>query len=129
MTGSSNEERLSWFITSTCQLIPKSVPLLSDCIDNQMRVTSSDPMKFFIECGSQAEFYIRPLNTCISDTDTLICRTSELAFVSKFPELPSEISGLSDKIKCFTIEPYNEHPGFVRLLFIGEMDYNWKYKR
>ena len=39
------------------------------------------------------------------------------------------MSGLSDRIMFFKIEPYHKYPGFVRLRNLGEMNYNWKCKK
>src|SRR6218665_971779 len=121
----SNEKMASDFITQTCQLIPKSYSPSSDHIHN---IDLSDPKEYTIVCGSRAEFYIRPLNTCIGDIDYLVCNADHLAFSGDFPVLPSDISGLADAIHCYEIEPCHGFPGFVRLRDFGEMKYNWKYK-
>src|SRR6218665_3510968 len=124
----SIEDMASDFITGTCQLIPKSFAPSSDHMHDLG--TSQDPLKslYGIVCGSQAEFYIRPLNTCISDLDQLLCKTDELAFSDDYPTLPSDISGLDDTITCYEIESYPGILGFVRLRVLGEMNYNWKHK-
>ena len=127
--GKSNEEMASWFIASTCQLLPKSVSVVSDHMHDLIMTSRPVPRCIRILCGSAAEFYIRPLNTCISDIDFLISRADELAFSGDFPVLPSDMSGLADTIECYKIESYHRYPGFVRLRVLGEMNYNWKYKK
>src|SRR6218665_3455294 len=86
------------------------------------------PKEYSILCGSHAEFYIRPLITCVDDIDELIAHSDELVFSGDFPVLPSDLSGLLDTIKFYKIEPYDRYPGFVRLRMWGEMTYNWKYR-
>src|SRR6218665_1584960 len=124
-----NEESASTFIVATCELIPRSSPVYSDHMHNLL--SSSDPLPtiYTILCGSKAEFYIRPLFTCIDDTDFLGARTDEFAFSGDFPLLPTDLSGLAETIKCFKIEPYDKYPGFVRLRLYAEMNYNWLCKR
>src|SRR6218665_2958104 len=124
----SKEEMASDFIVFTCQFIPKSFST-SPC-DIHDAIISEDPLitKFAFYSGSRVEFYIRPLNTCIGDTDYIVCRADRLAFSGDFPVLPRDISGLADTIRCFEIESNRECPGFVRLLDWGEMKYNWKHK-
>src|SRR6218665_871505 len=123
------EEAASAIIVSTCQLLPKSFNVISEHMNNLIGSKEPTPKQYSILCGSFAEFYIRPLNPCISDIDFLICNTDSLAFIDDLPVLPTDISGLSDRISCNKIEPYHEYPGFVRLRIIGVMNYNWKYKK
>src|SRR6218665_3362732 len=132
MTGygdKSNEELASAFIVGTCQLIPRSSFIHSAHRHNLMASKNPTPIEYLIMCGSNAEFYIRPIMTCIDDLDFLIVRIDELAFNEDFPALPSDMSGLSDRITCHKIEPYDIYPGFVRLRIRGEVTYNWKYNR
>jgi len=91
----SNEEMASYFITETCQLLSKSYSPSSDNMHDL--VLTKDPLtkQYAIDCGSQEEFYIRPLNTCIADSDYLLCKVDLLAFNGDFPVLPSDISGLA----------------------------------
>ncbi len=111
----SNEEMASYFITGTCQLLSKSFSPSSDHMHDL--VMSQDPLtkQYAIVCGSQAEFYIRPLNTCIADIDFLYCYADQLAFSGDFPVLPSDISGLADTVKCYEIESYREFSGFCSI--------------
>src|SRR6218665_632602 len=127
----SYDEMASDFIVGTCQLLPKSFSPVSDQMHNLMLTNTPRPKskEYSITCGSTAEFYILPLNTCIDDIDILICSANELAFSGDFPALPSDISGLSDTIECYKIESYHRYPGYVRLQILVEMIYNWKYKR
>ena len=115
----SIEEKASMFIVSTCQLLPKSFSTVSDCMHDLVMSQSPAPKEYSISCGSTEEFYILPLNTCIGDIDALLCNTDQLAFTGDFPVLPSDMSGLSDRIMFFKIEPYHKYPGFVRLRNIG----------
>src|SRR5688572_17773064 len=117
------------FILSTCQLLPKSFSTVSDCMHDLVVSRSPATKEYLISCGSIDEFYILPLNACIGDSDMLVCNTDQLAFTGEFPVLPSDMSGLSDGIMFFKIEPYHEYPGFVRLRTFGEMNYNWKCKQ
>src|SRR6218665_1718462 len=121
-------ESASAIIVSTCQLLPKSFSVVSDHMHNLVASREPTPKVYSILCGSFAEFYIRPLNPCISDIDFLICEGDHLAFTSDLPVLPTDMSGLSDTIICSKIESCQDYPGFVWLQFIGVMYYNWKYK-
>src|SRR6218665_959345 len=120
----SNEEMASDFITRTCQLIPKSYSPSSDHMRDLVASQYPLPRHYLIVCGSRAEFYIRPLITCIGDTDALSCRADGLAFSCDFPVLPTDISGLADAIQCFEIKSCHGFPGFVRLRDFCEMTYN-----
>src|SRR6218665_2149268 len=123
-----NEDLASAFIVSTCQLLPKSSSVLSDCMHNLMGSDKLATKTYAIVCGSSVELYIRPLNICIEDSDILMAESNELAFSGDFPVLPSDLSGLSDTVECYKIERYHEYPGFVRLRDFGKMTYNWQNK-
>src|SRR5688572_29190703 len=125
----SIEEKASMFIVSTCQLLSKSLSAVSDCMHDLVGSPSPAPKEYSILCGSTEEFYILPLNTCIDDYEALLCNTNQLATTGDFPVLPNDLSGLSDRIMFFKIEPYHRYPGFVRLQKLGEMNYNWKCKK
>src|SRR6218665_1583758 len=122
-------ELASAFIASTCQLIPRSSIDYSDHMHNFIATRDPAPKDYSIMCGSHAEFYIRPLYTCIGDVDYLIIAADELVFSGDFPVLPSDMNGLTDNINCFKIEPYDRYPGFIRLRIWGKMNYNWKLKK
>src|SRR6218665_463996 len=124
----SNEEMASDFITGTCQLLSKSYSPSSNDMHDLVMSPDTLPKQYSIVCGSQAEFYIRPLNTCISDIDFMVSRNDELACNDKYPVLPSDRSGLEDTTQCYEIKSYYAFPGFVRLRFLGEMKYNWKHR-
>src|SRR6218665_2670399 len=126
--GKSPEEMASAFIISTCQLIPKSVSIVSDHMHDRRRFSEDVPTSFFIYCGSAAEFLIYPLNSCVGDVDVLSCEADILAFSDNPAVLPTDLSGLFDTIKCYLIESYQGYPGFVRLRGLGELHYDWKYK-
>src|SRR5688572_12778102 len=119
----SIEEKASLFIVSTCQLFPKSFSTVSDSMHDLVMSRSPAQKQYTISCGSTKEFYILPLNTCIGDIDSLICHTDQLAFIGDFPVLPSDVSGLSDRIMFVKIEQNQKYPGFVRLKKLGEMNY------
>src|SRR6218665_115852 len=128
-----NVETASDYIVSTCQLFPKS---FSDVCDHMHRpnittLVSNEiaAKEYSITCGSTAEFYICPLKTCEDDIDILVSSTDCLAFSGDFPELPNDVSGLPDIVKCYKIESYQGYPSFVRLRFFTEMVYDWKHKR
>ena len=124
-----NEEIISEFIVSTCQLLPKSCAVVSDLKLNPISSFGRVSKTYIMVCGSSEEFYIRPLNTCIDDLDLLMTCTDVLAFVEEFPALPNDVSWLDETIKCCKIEPILSYPGFVRLRVFGIMNYNWKYKK
>src|SRR6218665_3369100 len=128
--GKSNEELASAFITSTCQLIAKSPPryfhYMRTC---NLMAAPTTRYKITCMCGSQAEFYIRPLISCIDDIDYLVTRADYLVFSGEFSVLPSDFSDLAETIIFFVIEPYHRYPGFVRLRKFGDMNYNWKLQK
>src|SRR6218665_3558377 len=127
--GDSNEESASAFIVSTCQSLPKSSSVAaSDHLRNIIGSTCPAYKIYEIRCGSSAEFYIRPLNTCIDDIDYLCVKADELAFSGNIRVLPEDLSGLPDTIICSKIESCPGYPGFIRLSLFGEMKYNWKHK-
>ena len=64
------EETASEFIVATCQLLPKSYYAASDRIHIHFATAISVPKTYAMDCGSSAEFYIRPVNTLIDDRDT-----------------------------------------------------------
>src|SRR6218665_1328199 len=116
------DELASAFITSTCKLIPKSSHDYFDHLHHLVASNTPEITEYVILCGSQAEFYIRPLITCIDDTDNLIIQADELVFSGEYHSvLPSDLSGLPEEIKCYMIEPYDRYPGFVRLRVLGDM--------
>src|SRR6218665_2166704 len=111
----SNEVLASAFIAITCQMIPRSSLVYSDCMQDLIATKELATTVYSILCGSHAEFYIRPLITCIDDVDYLIAQTDELVFSGDFPVLPSDLSGLAERMNCLKIEPYDRYPGFLRL--------------
>src|SRR6218665_1397075 len=127
--GESNEEMTSWFISSTCQLIPKSISIVSDHMHNLCQSVRNTSVLYVLFCGSTVEFYIYPLNPCIGDVDALLCQADQLAFCDNFPVLPTDLSGLMDRIGCHQIESQQKYPGFVRLRVLGEMNYDWNCKK
>src|SRR6218665_1769792 len=124
----SNEDTASWFITRTCQLLPKT-DIVYDRMHRMFMSSKTVPTVYAIPCGSMAEFYIRPLNSCVGDVDQLTCMANELIVGDGVPVLPTELSGLIDKIECYQIESYQGYPGFVRLRILGELNYDWKNKQ
>src|SRR6218665_92711 len=110
----------SRFITSTCQLIPRASLDYFDHMHSFVATRDPAPTEYEILCGSNAEFYIQPLNNCIDDVDSLFARIDELAFSGDFPVLPSDMSGLADIVNCLKIEPDDRYPGFIRLQVWGE---------
>src|SRR6218665_3237890 len=125
----SNDEMTSEFIVSTCQLLPKSVYLASDHIRDLVMTRSPATKEYSILCGSSAEFYIQPLNTCITDINVLVCSADELVYSGDCPVLPADKSGLADTITCFEITSYEWYPSFVQLRVSGEMNFNWISKK
>ena len=125
----SNEEMASLFIISTCQLLQRPVFCVADHMHSLLMSSKLVPTTYMITCGSAADFYIRPLNTCIGDADYLRSEVDQLAFIETFPVLPTDLSGLVDTITCYQIQSYEKHPGFVRILVLGEILYNWTDKK
>src|SRR6218665_3704324 len=123
-----DEDTASKIIVSTCQLLPKAFSVVSDHMRNLTTSDDPAPKIYSISCGSFAEFYIRPLNPCIADTDFLTCNVDTLVLSGDFPVLPTDKSGLADTIQFYQIESCQSYPGYVRLRYIGVMKYNWKYK-
>src|SRR6218665_2544231 len=124
----SNEDIASWFITRTCQLIPKT-DIVYDRMHRMFMSSKTVPTVYAIHCGSMAEFYIRPLNSSVGDVDQLTCMANHLIVSDGVSVLPTDLSGLIDTIECFQIESYQGYPGFVRLRILGELKYDWKYKQ
>src|SRR6218665_1962171 len=88
--GISNVEMASEIIVSTCQMLPKQFSSVSVHLNN---ILLSETPVYSIMCGSTAEFYIHPMNTCIGDLDILRSCANELAFSGGSPALPSDVSG------------------------------------
>src|SRR6218665_67337 len=131
-TGKMTEKVVSEFITSTCQVLPKSCAVASDLLHAPVSSFSSlnlEIFTYFWHCGSSAEFHIRPLNSCIADTDDFYSNANQMVFTKYFPVLPDYVHYLADSLQCFKIEPYLNYPGFVQLRRLGEMIYNWNYKK
>ena len=125
------EELASAFITGTCQFLPKSY---DDNVANrrpmiQIIAFTEEPTQYAMFCGSGAEFYIRPVNSIIDDSDMLMWLASDMAFIEDLPVLPNDVSQLNHKITCYKMEPYRSHPSFVRLRELGEMNFDWTYKK
>src|SRR6218665_3929570 len=128
--GESIEEMASAFITSTCQRFQKAFSIVTDHMHDIIRYSGEDvPRWYSIRCGSTEEFYIFPLNSCVGDVDELKCGASQLAFRDELPTLPTDLSGLLDTIKCYQIVSCRRYPGYVRLRFWGELNYNWNCKK
>src|SRR6218665_2902747 len=127
-TGKFMELVVSEFIVSTCQVLPKSCSVASDLLHVPVPCVCLEPANYSWLCGSGAEFYIRPLNSCVNDTDQIYSTVNQMVFTEDCPVLPDYVHYLSDCFHCFKIEPYLSYPGFVRLRNLGEMNYNWKKK-
>src|SRR6218665_1921629 len=83
----------------------------------------------FVPCGSASEFYIVPLLPCISDNDVLFSMTNNMAFSGHNVVLPNDIRCFEETIQCVLIEPYKNYPGFVKLLVVGNLIYNWEHEK
>src|SRR6218665_1937236 len=114
--GKSPEEMASAFIISTCQLIPKSVSIVSDHMHDRRRFSEDVPTSFFIYCGSAAEFFIYPLNSCVGDVDVLSCDADMLAVSVDLPVVLTDLSCLFDTIEC--MQPYRIISGVSRFCSI-----------
>src|SRR5688572_24279775 len=82
--GKSTEEMASAFIASTCRLLEKSSPILSDNMHNLVESSNLEPTEYSVLCGSAAEFYIIPPIKCIDDVDIAFARNNKLAFSGEF---------------------------------------------
>src|SRR6218665_1921394 len=121
-TGQLNEDMVSTFIVGTCQLIPRTSSFVYS--DYMLNLSPSKHSGYEVVCGSSAEFFIRPIVSCVDDMDLLIAETDQLVFSGESPVLPVDLNGLPDKIKCHKIEQYEGYPGFVRLKCWGFVNYN-----
>src|SRR6218665_3920106 len=75
-------------IVRSCELLPNSY----DVVHDRMRLSrKEDKNGYGICCGSAMEFYIRPLNPCVSDHDVLIYSSGDLVFTTDFPVLPLDV--------------------------------------
>ena len=113
-------DRVSDFIVSVCQMLPKCNKL-TNVYDS---IRSPD---YLIACGSSAEFFIQPLQSCIGDLDYLLIRSCLLIFTNERPVLPYDVRHIADPINCLLMEPYQDYPAFVRLRLFGQIRYNWEY--
>src|SRR6218665_2620496 len=107
------ENEVSEFLVSTCRMTTEfnldgsSFAMLSGSGYLGFRSTR-------IPCGSQAEFYIQPINTCIDDLDVLCVYNGYLALDSNC-EIPEGVGDLFDLIQCCKLEYYEQNKSFVRL--------------
>src|SRR6218665_1793618 len=107
------ENEVSEFLVSTCRMTTEfnldgsSFAMLSGSGYLGFRSTR-------IPCGSQAEFYIQPINPCIDDLDLLRPFNCLLALDSNC-EIPEGVGDLSDLIQCCKLEYYEQNKSFVRL--------------
>lgn len=119
--------KVSQFIKDVCPARKQSflqLNFFSECYLNNALKAKCETK---IMCGSKAEFYIDPINTCIDDTDFLESNDSRLAFDYDYePQLPPVFAGNSDSIVCFRMKPYSRYPGFFRLKEIGKLLFNWQ---
>src|SRR6218665_2474830 len=91
-------------IVSTCQTLPKLYSLVSDRLRTPIPSVYLEPIDHSWFCGSSAEFYIRPLNPCIGDTDKLYSSVNKMAFTEDIPVLPDCINYLADTFQCYKID-------------------------
>src|SRR6218665_3255175 len=80
-------------------------------------------------CGSQAEFYIQPINPCIDDLDILYANASFLAFDSSLFEMPGCPGDLADVISCIKLEACEHNKSFVRLGDYVLAAYDWQLEQ
>src|SRR6218665_443057 len=111
------ENIVSEFLVSTCRVrstfdITKHFGLFESC---QLIARSfGSTVRIQIVCGSQAEFYIQPVNSCIDDLDMLIAGNCFLA-LDPSCEIHDVAGDLCDIIACFKFESYEQNKSFVRL--------------
>src|SRR6218665_489654 len=132
MTGSADklmEVFASELIVSTCQSLPKSYAPVTDRPRCPIPSVCLGPINHSWFCGSSAEFYIRPLNSCIDDTDKLYSSVNKMVFTEDIPVLPEHVDCLADTFQCYKIDPHPSYPSFVRIRHLGDMNYNWKNKQ
>ena len=79
-----------------------------------------------VPCGSDSEFHIVPVLRCVSDNDVLICLTNDMAFSGNNIVLPADVRCFDEIIECVRILPHEDYPGFVKLLVVGNLIYNWE---
>jgi len=119
------ENIVSEFLVNTCRLRGKFYAHTTFHHIPLAKIRLPLPLCRSTVCGSQAEFYIQPINSCIDDLDILISCVSLLAFDTSRFELPDCAGDLSDIILCTKLDAYEQNKSFVRLgdLIIGA--YGW----
>lgn len=119
------ENTVSQFLVSTCGMhtkftINKDLHLIPLQKTHTLGLINTQTV-----CGSQAEFYIRPVYPCIDDIDILAATNYYLAFDSSY-EIPEGFGDLCNAIMCPKLESYEQNPSFVLLRdpVVGIYDWN-----
>src|SRR6218665_131906 len=123
-----NMEGVSDFIAGTCRLHRKSYNDIFYSIRFPFLSPPDVPEHRFL-CGSSTEFYIEPIQSCIDDVDVMISKANELGCTGDIPVLPDDIRGFFDTITCCQLLANTDYPGFVQLRYLGNMRYNFHYKK
>lgn len=115
---------VSVFIVGTCQIRYKPH---NDGFDSMQfsKLSPGQTLWNGFQCASSAEFYIKPINSCIDDMDFIKPDAEHLVFTEDFPILPDDFRGLPDTINCLQIMPNLDYPGFVELQRLGKTRFNW----
>src|SRR6218665_1611307 len=118
------ENKVSGFLVSTCRMKTEF------CLHDNSFIPLSVSSYFGMSCtqlpsGSQAEFYIQTINSCIEDLDVLLVSNNYLALDSN-AEIPEGVGDLCDVIQCSKLESYEQNKSFVRLCDPTVGTYDWK---
>src|SRR6218665_1076827 len=118
------ENKVSGFLVSTCRMKTEF------CLHDNSFIPLSVSSYFGMSCtqflsGSQAEFYIQTINSCIEDLDVLLVSNNYLALDSN-AEIPEGVGDLCDVIQCCKLESYEHNKSFVRLRNPIVGTYDWK---
>src|SRR6218665_1358020 len=119
------DDSVSAFIVGTCRTLRKSNTKIYKSVSFKV---SENTEVHYIECGSCAELFIQPLQSCFGDVDYLMVTSYFLVFTDEKGVLPYDFRHIAHPKDCLLIEPYHDYPNFVRFRFFGQMSYDWEQK-
>src|SRR6218665_3691542 len=119
------DDSVSAFIVGTCRTLRKSNTKIYKSVSFKV---SENTEVHYIECGSCAELFIQPLQSCFGDVDYLMVTSYFLVFIDEKGVLPYDFRHIAHPKDCLLIEPYHDYPNFVRFRFFGQMSYDWEQK-
>ena len=127
------ENSVSKFLVDTCRIHRKFYlnRNLATVALRRMRYLVQNRVQFYITpimCGSQAEFYIEPINPCIDDIDMLSVISFPLALDSNC-EIPEGVGYFGDLISCCKLESHEQNASFVWLRDQTTGEYDWQLEK